>query len=75
MSGNYNCFVISCFFFFIVSNTNMSGNYNADGSDNIRIELCEVCGSMSGMFALIGGKFHFDWSDMRVVGICKILCD
>ena len=30
MSGNYNCFVISCFFFFIVSNTNMSGNYNLD---------------------------------------------
>ena len=48
---------------------------SADGSDNVRIELCEVCGSMSGMFALIGGKFHFDWSDMRVAGICKILCD
>ena len=47
----------------------------ADGSDDVRIELCEVCGSMSGMFALIGGKFHFDWSHMRVVGICKILCD
>ena len=47
----------------------------ADGSDDVRIELCEICMTMSGMFGLIGGRFHFDWSHMRVAGICKILCD
>ena len=47
----------------------------ADGSDDVRIELCKIFMTLSGMFALIGDKFHFDWSDMRAVGICKILCD
>ena len=47
----------------------------ADGSDDVRIELCEVFMTMSGTFGLIGGRFHFDWSHMRVVGVCKILCD
>ena len=47
----------------------------ADGSDDVRIELCEVFMTMSGMFGLIGGRLHFDWSHMRVTGICKILCD
>ena len=47
----------------------------ADGSNNVRIELCEIYMTMSGMFGLIGGRFHFDWSHMRVAGVCKILCD
>ena len=47
----------------------------ADSSDDVRIELCEVFMTMSGTFGLIGGRFHFDWSHMRVVGVCKILCD
>lgn len=47
----------------------------ADGSDDVRIELCEVFMTMSGTFGLIGGRFHFDWSHMKVVGICKISCD
>ena len=48
---------------------------SADGSDNVRIELCEVFMTMSGTMGTIGGRLHFDWSHMRVVGICKILCD
>ena len=47
----------------------------ADGSDDVRIELCEVFMTMNGTFGVIGGRFHFDWSHMKVVGICKILCD
>ena len=47
----------------------------ADCPDDVRIELCEVFVTMSGTFGLIGGRFHFDWSHMRVVGVCKILCD
>ena len=47
----------------------------ADGSDDVRIELCEVFMTMSGTFGLIGGRFHFDWSHMRVTGVCKISCD
>ena len=48
---------------------------SADGSDNVRIELCEVFMTMSGTMGTIGGRFHFDWSHMKVVGICKISCD
>ena len=47
----------------------------ADGSDDVRIELCEVFMTLSGKFGLIGGRFHFDWSHMRVTGVCKISCD
>lgn len=47
----------------------------ADGSDDVRIELCEVFMTMSGTMGTIGGRLHFDWSHMRVAGVCKILCD
>lgn len=49
----------------------MVDNYEIDKTE---IMFCEVHKIMNGMIGIINGHFSSDFSFMRVIGICKIVC-
>lgn len=42
--------------------------------DKVEVKFCEVHKIMNGMMGVINGHFSSDFSFMRVIGICKIVC-
>lgn len=41
--------------------------------DKVEVKFCEVHKIMNGMIGFINGNLSYDFSFMRVIGICKIL--
>lgn len=42
--------------------------------DKVEVKFCEVHKIMNGMIGIIDGHFSSDFSFMKVIGICKIVC-